>query len=123
MWFYKRASMFSPVHCVWLLVSLCVCGTSNFERFYLRRYYRFAICFTIRFVHFTCVFGCDSCEMRKRNVVQMVACSMKGVSEVCNFSVVVIVKRGVLFMFLSPLGMFLCIFVCLSFYLFNDLYI
>ena len=26
--------MFSPVHCVWLLVSLCVCGTSNFERFF-----------------------------------------------------------------------------------------
>lgn len=115
--------MFSPVHCVWLLVSLCVCGTSNFERFYLRRYYRFAICFTIRFVHFTCVFGCDSCEMRKRNVVQMVACSKKGGSQVCNLSVVVIVKRGVLFMFLSPFGMFLCIFVCLSFYHFNDLYI
>lgn len=32
--FYKRVSMFSPVHCVWLLVSLCVCGTSNFERFF-----------------------------------------------------------------------------------------
>lgn len=57
--------MFSPVHCVWLLVSLCVCGTSNFERFFLRRYYRFAICFTIRFVHFTCVFWSDSCEMCK----------------------------------------------------------
>lgn len=53
--------MFSSVHCVWLLVSLCVCGTSNFERFFLRRYYRFAI----RFVYFTCVFWCDSCEMRK----------------------------------------------------------
>lgn len=26
--------MFSPVHCVWLLVSLCVCGTSNFVRFF-----------------------------------------------------------------------------------------
>ena len=26
--------MFSPVHCVWLLVSLYVCGTSNFERFF-----------------------------------------------------------------------------------------
>lgn len=26
--------MFSPVHCVWLLVPLCVCGTSNFERFF-----------------------------------------------------------------------------------------
>ena len=49
--------MFSPVHSVWLLVSLCVCGISNFERFFLRRYYRFAICFTLRFVHFTCVFG------------------------------------------------------------------
>ena len=34
MWFYKRASMFSPVHCVWRLVPLCVCGTSNFERFF-----------------------------------------------------------------------------------------
>ena len=46
---------------------------------------------------------------------------MKGGSEVCNLSVVVIVKRGVLFMFLSPFGMFLCIYVCLSFYHFNDL--
>lgn len=26
--------MFSPVHCVWLLLSLCVCGTSNFVRFF-----------------------------------------------------------------------------------------
>lgn len=48
---------------------------------------------------------------------------MKGGSEVCHLSVVLIVKRGVLFMFLSPFGMFLCIYVCLSFYLFNDLYI
>ena len=95
----------------------------EFRALFLCGYYRFAICFTIRFVHFTCVFGCDSCEMRKRNVVQRVACSMKGGSEVCNFSVVEIVKRGVLFMFLSPFGMFLCIYVCLSFYLFNDLYI
>lgn len=39
------------------------------------------------------------------------------------FRAVEIVKRGVLFIFLSPLGMFLCIFVCLSFYLFNELYI
>lgn len=39
------------------------------------------------------------------------------------FRAVEIVKRGVLFMFLSQLGMFLCIFVCLSFYLFNELYI
>ena len=39
------------------------------------------------------------------------------------FRAVEFVKREVLFMFLSPLGMFLCIFVCLSFYLFNDLYI
>lgn len=34
------------------------------------------------------------------------------------FRAVEFVKRGVLFMFLSPFGMFLCIFVCLSFYLF-----
>lgn len=95
----------------------------EFREFFLLGFYRFSIRFSIRFVHFTCVFGCDSCEMRKRNVVQMVACSMKGGSEVCNFSVVVIVKRGVLFIFLSPFGMFLCIYVCLSFYLFNDLYI
>ena len=93
----------------------------EFRAFFLCGYYRFAICFTLRFVHFTCVFWCDSCEMRKRNVVQMVACSMKGGSQVCNLSVVVIVKRGVLFMFLSQFGMFLCIYVCLSFYLFNDL--
>lgn len=39
------------------------------------------------------------------------------------FRAVEIVKRGVLFMFLSPFGMFLCIYVCLFFYLFNDLYI
>lgn len=39
------------------------------------------------------------------------------------FRAVEIVKRGVLFMFLSQFGMFLCIFVCLSFYLFNELYI
>lgn len=26
--------MFSPVLCVWLLLSLCVCGTSNFVRFF-----------------------------------------------------------------------------------------
>ena len=39
------------------------------------------------------------------------------------FRAVEIVKRGLLFIFLSPLGMFLCIFVCLSFYLFNELYI
>lgn len=39
------------------------------------------------------------------------------------FRAVELVKRGVLFMFLSPLGMFLCVYVCLSFYLFNDLYI
>lgn len=37
------------------------------------------------------------------------------------FRAVEIVKRGVLFMLLSPFGMFLCIYVCLSFYLFNDL--
>lgn len=34
MWFNKWASMFSLVHCMWLLVSLCVCGTSNFVRFF-----------------------------------------------------------------------------------------
>ena len=44
-------------------------------------------------------------------------------SEIWMFRAVEIVKRGVLFMFLSPFGMFLCIFVCLSFYLFNELYI
>lgn len=61
--------------------------------------------------------------MRKRNVVQMVACSMKGGSEVCNFSVVEIVKRGVLFIFLSPLGMFLCIFFVYPFiFLMNYIY-
>lgn len=39
------------------------------------------------------------------------------------FRAVEIVMRGVLFIFLSPFGMFLCIFVCLSFYHFNDIYI
>lgn len=31
------------------------------------------------------------------------------------FRAVEIVKRGVLFMFLSPFGMFLCIYVCYPF--------
>lgn len=35
--------------------------------FFLRRYYRFAICFTIRFVHFTCVF----CAIHVRCVSEM----------------------------------------------------
>lgn len=53
--------MFSPVHCVWFLVSLCVCGTSNFERFFfvgsivLRyvfviRLCLFHLCFSVRFM-------------------------------------------------------------------------
>lgn len=56
--------MFSPVHCVWLLLSLCVCGTSNFELFF-RGYYRFAILFSDTLCPFPCVFWCVSCEMRK----------------------------------------------------------
>ena len=95
----------------------------EFRALFLCGYYRSAICFTIRFVHFTCVFWCDSCEMRKRNVVQRVAWPMNRWSEIWMFRAVEFVKRGVLFMFLSPFGMFLCIFVCLSFYLFNELYI
>lgn len=52
--------MFSPVHCVWLLVSLFVCGTSNFERFFfvgtivlryvLRYVCSFHLCFLVRFM-------------------------------------------------------------------------
>lgn len=39
------------------------------------------------------------------------------------FRAVEIVKQGVLFMFLSPFGMFLCIYVCLSFiFLMNYIY-
>lgn len=90
---------------------------------FFRGNYRFAILFSDTLCPFPCVFWCDSCEMRKWNVVQRVAWSMNRLSEIWNFSVVEIVKRGVLFMFLSPFGMFLCIYVCLSFYLFNELYI
>lgn len=52
--------MFSPVHCVWLLVSLCVCGTSNLERFFFvgtidLRYFlairlSIPLCFLVRFM-------------------------------------------------------------------------
>lgn len=65
--------MFSPVHCVWLLVSLCVCGTSNFERFFFVG--TIVLRYVLRYVLFISLvfFWCDSCEMRKRNVVQRVA--------------------------------------------------
>ena len=48
--------MFSPVHCVWLLVSLCVCVTSNFERFFfvgtivLRYVLRYVLFFSLVFL-------------------------------------------------------------------------
>ena len=56
--------MFSPVHCVWLLVSLCVCGTSNFERFFfvgtivLRYVLRYVLLISLVFlgaIHVRCV--------------------------------------------------------------------
>ena len=56
--------MFSPVHCVWLLVSLCVCGTSNFERFFfvgtivLRYVLRYVLFISLVFfsaIHVRCV--------------------------------------------------------------------
>lgn len=76
MWFNKWAPIFSPVHCMWLLVSLCVCGTSNFVRFffvgtidlryvlrYILRYILFiSLVFSVRFmwdVYVKC--GLDVC--------------------------------------------------------------
>ena len=56
--------MFSPVHCVWLLVSLFVCGTSNFERFffvgtivlrYVLRYVLFISLVFLGAIHVRCV--------------------------------------------------------------------
>ena len=56
--------MFSPVHCVWLLVYLFVCGTSNFERFFfvgttvLRYVLRYVLFISLVFFfsfHVTCV--------------------------------------------------------------------
>lgn len=56
--------MFSPVHCVWLLVSLCVCVTSNFERFFfvgtivLRYVLRYVLLISLVFlgaIHVRCV--------------------------------------------------------------------
>lgn len=56
--------MFSAVHCVWLLVSLCVCGTSNFERFFfegiivLRYVLRYVLFISLVFfgaIHVRCV--------------------------------------------------------------------
>ena len=56
--------MFSSVHCVWLLVSLCVCGTLNFERFffvgtivlrYVLRYVLFISLVFLGAIHVTCV--------------------------------------------------------------------
>ena len=56
--------MFSPVHCVWLLVPLCVCGTSNFERFffvgtivlrYVLRYVLFISLVFLGAIHVRCV--------------------------------------------------------------------
>lgn len=56
--------MFSPVHCVWLLVSLCVCGNSNFVRFFfvgtivLRYVLRYVLFISLVFfgaIHVRCV--------------------------------------------------------------------
>ena len=56
--------MFSSVHCVWLLVSLFVCGTSNFERFFfvgpivLRYVLRYVLFISLVFfgaIHVRCV--------------------------------------------------------------------
>ena len=56
--------MFSPVHCVWLLVSLCVCVTANFERFFfvvtivLRYVLRYVLFISLVFfgaIHVRCV--------------------------------------------------------------------
>lgn len=64
MWFNKWAPIFSPVHCMWLLVSLCVCGTSNFVRFFfvgtidLRYVLRYVLFISLEFFgafHVRCV--------------------------------------------------------------------
>lgn len=56
--------MFSSVHCMWLLVSLCVCGTTNFERFFfvgtivLRYVLRYVLFISLVFfgsIHVRCV--------------------------------------------------------------------
>lgn len=49
--------MFSPVHCVWLLLSLCVCGNSNFERFFLVGTIDLRYFLAIRYVHTLVFFG------------------------------------------------------------------
>lgn len=64
MWFNKWAPIFSPVHCMWFLVSLCVCGTSNFVRFFfvgtidLRYVLRYILFISLVFfgaIHMKCV--------------------------------------------------------------------
>lgn len=49
--------MFSPVHCVWLLLSLCVCGTSNFVRFFFVGTIDLRYFLAIRYVHSLVFFG------------------------------------------------------------------
>lgn len=75
MWFNKWAPIFSPVHCMWLLVSLCVCGTSNFVRFFfvgtidLRYVLRHILFISLVFfgaIHVGCV-----CEMRFRRLLDL----------------------------------------------------
>lgn len=79
MWFNKWAPIFSPVHCMWLLVSLCVCGTSNYVRFFfvgtidlryvLRHILRYILFISLVFfgaIHVGCV-----CEMRFRRLLDL----------------------------------------------------
>lgn len=58
--FNKRDPLFSSVHCMWLLGSLCVCGTSNFERFFfvgtiVLRYVLFISLLFFGAIHVRCV--------------------------------------------------------------------
>lgn len=67
--------MFSSVHCMWILVSLCVCGNSNFERFFfvgtivLRYVLQYVLFISLVFFgafHVGCV-----CEMRFRRLLDL----------------------------------------------------
>lgn len=49
--------MFSPVHCVWILVSLCVCGNLNFVRFFFVGTIDLRYFLAIRYVHSLVFFG------------------------------------------------------------------
>lgn len=67
--------MFSPVLCVWLLLSLCVCGTSNFVRFFFVGTIDLRYFLAIRYVHSLVFFGAIHvgcvCEMWFRGLLDL----------------------------------------------------